>query len=278
MAVYTEFTRQSYVPEADITCYYWVLGDERKPPFVVFYGYTGWYADFKIIASQLVNDYFILIPEFPGWRESQRFKKRLTVHNYAHYFKQLFDHLGIRRLILFGHCVGAAVAIEFATLYPGFVVKIFLVSTPYLGEGWIKKSYALLAYCTLHAPPWLRPLFFFWRARAWAIPYTYISLRIPYAARMKRMKFYWFDQPQQGEAAVEEFWVSYIQFDFDKVRSIKQPVHLIHGQDDWFVPLQNVKQLKSRFAGATFDVIKKAGHLPLIETPGELVRLIKSYL
>src|SRR5438270_876571 len=96
--------------------------------------------------------------------------KKLTIHNYAKFFKRMLDSLNIEKVHLFGHCVGAVAAIEFAYLYPEKVTKLILVSVPYMGGMPVQAFYSFLAGMSERAPAFMKPVFFFWRSRLLTVP------------------------------------------------------------------------------------------------------------
>jgi len=278
MSVFSELTVKAFSPEKNVTCYYRVMGDSGKPAIVIFPGYTGKHIDFLQISEVLKQDYFIIILEYPGWWDSGRLSGQLTMHNYAVYAKMLIDTLGLRHATLFGHCVGSVVACEFLYLYPDTAAQTMLVSTPYLNGTPGYKGFQLLAFLADKSPKRLRPLFFLWRARLFTVPIDFIVLRTDFRRKLARMKDHLIDQPLHPEDAVEENWLSFIDFDFSKLRTIKKTVHIIHGAEDLFIPPVQAKRLQWLFPCATLNFLPHAGHVPLIEAPEELLGVVQRYL
>jgi pimeloyl-ACP methyl ester carboxylesterase len=69
-----------------------------------------------------------------------------------------------------------------------------------------------------------------------------------------------------------------VRFNFKKVKRIKHTVHIIHGGEDLFIPVNNARHLQTVFPSATLDIIPQAGHVAPVETPQELIVLMKQYL
>lgn len=278
MPNFTTITKQYFSPDGNPYSY-WVVGKTENPPIILLYGYTGVHEDFLALAETLKNNYFVIIPEYPGWNNVPRFKAKLTIHNYAQYFKALLDSLNIQKSIIIAHCMGSVIAIEFAYLYPYAVSKLILISPPYLRHTWAEKMYLLLAHKAKHASNKTKPLYFFWRSRLLTVPLDFFIIKTrSFSQKMDRIKDHIINQPKQNEDAVEEEWISFIDFNFEKAKNITAPVHIIHGEKDAFIPILQAEKLRNIFSSATLDIIPNAGHVPPVETPNELAQLISKYL
>jgi pimeloyl-ACP methyl ester carboxylesterase len=277
MSNFPEMTLQDFHLDGKVYKY-WVQGNQKNPPLILFYGYTGVHKDFLYLAEKLKNNYFIIIPEFPGWNKSPRLDKPLTINNYAKYFKSLFDFLGFSKINLFGHCFGAVVAIEYAYFYPDTVNKLILVSPPYLG-GKTEKFHKFLVRMAENSPKFIRPVFFFWRSRILAVPFDFYAIKLrSFEKKMDRVKEHIFKQFFEPEDAVEENWISFIKFNFNKVKRINIRANLIHGAGDVLVNIKQAEKLQKLFPHATLDIISQAGHVPPVEAPDELLELVTKYL
>jgi len=257
---------------------YWVIGDEKKTPLVIFYGYTGLYIDFTKLCALLKEDYFIVIPEYPGWYGNSRIDEELSINNYAKFFNELIYDLGLKNVNLLGHCVGATVAIEYALLYPKQVNNLLLLSTPFM-DGFIKKFFSFLVKRAKNSPKPLRFLFFLWRSRLITLPLDFFVIKEKGLSKYMRMKDHFVRQSKQGEDAVEENWMSYVLFDFSKVKKISCPMYLIHGDKDLYFSLNKIKKIYKFVSPSTeLHVIPKAGHVPPIETPNKLSEIISGLI
>lgn len=277
MATFPEMTFQEFGLDGN-SYLYWVVGDTNNPPLVLLYGFTGVAKDFIDLTNLLKDKYFIIIPEYPGWNGSPRFSGALTIHNYAKFFKKLIDYLGFSKINLFGHCLGAVAAIEFDYLYPEAVSKLILVSTPYLGSK-TEKFHKFLVRLAERSPKSIRPIYFFWRSRFFGIPFDFYSIKLrSFEKKMARIKEHIFKQPLEPQDAVEENWISFVKFNFKKVKEIKHQIHLIHGAEDILINPKQAVKLQRLFPKASLDLIPLAGHVPPVEAPEDLAKLINNYL
>jgi pimeloyl-ACP methyl ester carboxylesterase len=257
---------------------YWAAGDSNNPPIIILYGYTGVHDDFLELVRALKHTHFVVIPEYPGWNNVPRFSEPLSIHNYARYFKKLCDGLGLKSVTVIGHCVGSVVALEMASLYPKSIDQLILISIPYLEGTWAQKMYGLLAEGAKHSPGFIKSFFFLWRSRPLSVPLDLFTIRTKsIRKKIKRIRDHIVKQPLQHEDAVEEEWLSFVEFDFHKVSTLNTPVHLIHGAKDLLLSSAQAVKFQNLFPSATLDVIVDAGHVPPVETPGELIRIIEKY-
>lgn len=277
MAIYHTLTQKQFLIDGN-RHYYWVLGNQEKPALVIFYGYTGVHHDFLDMANSLQDKYFVVIPEFPGWEQSDRLSEPLTIANYTTYFKKLVDYLGLQSITVFGHCVGALVAIEYSVRYSELVDSVFLVSIPYLPGTLSHRFFTVMANLSDKVPRSIRPVFFFWRSRILAVPLDFKIIKLmTFKQKLVRVKSHIIDQPKQPEDSVEEEWISFIRFDFTICTKLNMPVHIIHGSDDEFISQTQVERLLPSFLDTTFDSIPKAGHVPPVESPNALIQLMLRY-
>lgn len=265
---------QSFIYEG-VEDHYWILGNSKNPSFLLIPGFTGLHSDLLPTAHTLAKKYFVIIPELPGWGSSPRFKEELTLKNYARYLHALLESIDIHHLTVCGHCMGATLAIEFTYLYQSHVKQLFLISTPYLHGSFSFPLFLHLASLSKKSPKALKSLFFLWRSRVFAVPLSFVVLQTKsFNVKWKRVINMIINQPLQHEDAVEENWVSLIQFDYNKLKRIRIPTHLIHGKEDKLISLAQVTKLHVLIPHATLDVIDMAGHLPPAETPQTLANLI----
>src|SRR3990167_3958509 len=160
MHIYTKATKQSFLYN-DKQAFYWVVGNAKNPVIVMLPGYTGVHSNLLGISSKLREDYFVIIPDYPGWGQSLPFNhKQLTIHNYAVFLNSLLDHVEIKKIFLLGHCMGSIIAIDFTKHFPRYVQQLFLVSPPYEDGQLNKKIFLHLAEMSVHVPKRLRPIFF----------------------------------------------------------------------------------------------------------------------
>lgn len=259
--------------------YYWVSGKKKSPAILVIPGFTGIHNDLLDMTRLLRKKYFVIIPDLPGWGASPKLKTTATIQNYAKYLEKLIDHVDISSVILIGHCLGTAVAIEYATQHLNKVEKLLLLNIPYNDGALARKCMAGLAKMAAMSPEKIRPVFYFWRARVLSMILIMFILQVKsWRKRLRAGLHTWKVQPQQDEEVVEANWFSLMYFDFKKAKRIKKPIHIIHGERDYIVGADVVKKFHEFLPQSTFDIIQGGGHNLQFEKPELVERTILRYL
>jgi pimeloyl-ACP methyl ester carboxylesterase len=214
----------------------------------------------------------------PGWGQSPRFKQELTIENYAIYVKSLIDQLKIPKITYAGHCMGASLGVELGVKIPEKLEQIFLISTPNLGDTFYHKLLLFAADTSIKFPKPVRPLFYLWRNRLFGATVNIFVIRV--IGKMRKLKLIWHYIVVQGkpdEQSIEEAWKDMIHFDFSKIKDIKVPVHLIHGNEDLLIPKKRVNEVLSFLPTATIDYVLDSGHMPPVENSKGVAEAILRY-
>jgi len=258
--------------------YAWTVGDKQNPPLIVVPGYTGTHTDLMGIATDLSQKYYVIVTDMPGWGESPRFPEELTVENYITYLKSLIDQLGISKTAFFGHCMGAALGIEFANRYPENLTELFLLSTPYLGGTLYNKFLIFDADLAVRFPKKIRWLLYLWRNRWFGMLANIFVIRV--VGKMRKLQLivrYVLIQGEPNEDSIEEVWRSLMHYDYKKFANIKAPTHIIHGNEDILITKKQVKKLHGFLPTATVDFVLHSGHMPPVENPKGVSEAILKY-
>lgn len=259
---------------------FWTYGSNKNIPLLLIPGFTGTHSDLKEIIRFLEKKYFVIISDLPGWGNSPKGKSHLTITSYAHFLHTLIKSLNLpEKINVVGHCMGAVVALEYAHLFENSTKQIFIISDPYPNGDNGQEILIHLTDFTSDLPKKLRPLFYFWRSRLIAIPLGFLVIQTK--SIKKKIKIIignTLKQSHQDEQTVETNWSSLVDFNYEKLRDLKIPVHVIHGEKDMLVKPMQAEKLSKIFSHSTLDIIKNSGHMPPVETPESLVKVIEKYL
>lgn len=257
---------------------YWIEGIKENPPLIVIAGFTGTHKDMVDFAREFRDKYFVIVPDMPGWGKSPVGQYPLTMEGYSTFLEDLVVHLAIKKKIrLIGHCMGCAIVLAFARQYPEKIEQLFLVSPSYLDKV-SNAMFEHLAHWSTHAPKIFRPFFFFFRSRVFAIPLGFFVIQ----SRSLKRKISiiignTIKQQFQREDVVEKNWNSMALFNYHIISRVSLPVHIIHGKKDILIPFSQAEKLAAMRPGTTCDILPHAGHMPPVETPESLVRIIEKY-
>jgi pimeloyl-ACP methyl ester carboxylesterase len=186
----------------------------------------------------------------------------------------VLDALGIAQTHVIGHSMGGYIAMHLAVHHAAKVKSLTLVSTTCGGpEGTPVPQSTLRLWIELSTLPPLEsarrgmPTSF---APGWTEkhPQRFEQLL---AARLQ------YPTPKECWAAQFAAAGQYIEKGID-VRPIAKPTLIIHGTEDRVVPYPNGQLLASRIAGAKLVTLQGCGHLPPMEEPQRLAKLVAEHL
>ena len=101
------------------------------PPAVLLHESPRSSAAFVPVIEALAERFTVIAPDTPGYGGSDPLDlHRPQIADYADALKEVMDGLGLERVALFGRHTGAAIAIEYANLYPERVSGIVLDGCP----------------------------------------------------------------------------------------------------------------------------------------------------
>ena len=264
------------------TYYYWVAGKPSLPPLLMIPGLTGTHGNLLEVSYPLRKDNYLILPDLPGWGLSPRPQEALTIAYYARFYHALRNHLKIEKINIFSHCMGTAVAIEFALINPESVNHLIMVSTPYEEGSWGHSILKLLSKWGEKVPRSFRPLFYIWRNKYINFITGYFILKFrSFKKKMRMLVEIFKEQAILDNQSFVESWLSLMDFDYGKATNVagKFPIHLIFGAQDILIPKNQAIKFRNLIRSqCTIDFIPEAGHLPPIETPGILGSLVLQYL
>ena len=114
----------------DMDIYYEAVGDGE--PLLLLHGFTGLGSDWRLIFTEPLNSYMMVMPDLRGHGRSTNPSGSFTFRQSAHDVFALLDQLEIRRFKAIGLSGGAKTLLHMATQQPDRVEAMVLVSaTPY---------------------------------------------------------------------------------------------------------------------------------------------------
>lgn len=275
-----QVVQHTFSPDGQHLYTFYTEGEKKNPTLILLTGFTGTHGDILDFSKHFKDKYFVIIPELPGWGNSPKGTYHLTIEGYAKFIADILKYLSLdKKIYLAGHCMGSAVAIAFTTLHEDKVKELFLVSAPYLHGMKSEEMFAHLANASEKVPQFLKPFFFFFRSRFFAIPLGFFVIQTK--SLKKKLSLIFLNsikQQFQDEQTVENNWNSLVLFDYKKLQKLSIPIHIFHGEKDILVLPVQAEKLAKLCKNVTVDIIPNAGHMPPVETPGKLAMLFEKYL
>ena len=204
-------------------------------------------------------DYSIIAIDLPSHNKSDEFPN-LSLDLYVDIVKKLIDSLEIKDLILAGHSLGGAIIQDYYFKYPNDVSALILCAT----GGRLRVS-----------------------------PLIFSSLKNNFQEFLKNLKIGAFSKHTKEEiknTLIEEtaqINPSVIYMDFqicdnfdtlEKTGSIAVPCLIICGEEDRLTPIKYSKFFHDKIINSKLSIIKKAGHIVMLEKPREVNEAIKDFI
>ncbi len=233
----------------------------KGPPLVYLHGI--WDADEQAWLERLAAERRVLAPRLPGFGASTGERHLLDIHDLIYFGLDLLDALGFEGGPLVGHCLGGMLAAELAAVQPGRFIHL-----------------ALMAPFGLWNPACPAPDFFSaapdevegWLARGQAKPVLLtpndeeqaIQAALARAKSMSAAARYLWPLPNHGLKK--------------RAHRISAPTLVIWGERDGICPPQYAYDFQQLLRGARLEVLPELGHLPHVQQPDKIARLLGSFL
>jgi len=186
-----------------------------------------------------------------GFGETSKAQSRYTLDNYVTLLDRFLEEMGIAKIALVGHGLGAIVALLYANKFPRFVDRLMIVGFP------MNKS-NLSARLQTDPPGDLEK---------WLLT----GATIPDIARLEAAK-------TDNQAIVNTIG------NLDKVdlnnlaTNLQHPCLLVHGQNDQAITLPNGETMERMPDLSHLIVFEESGHYPMLTETNKFNRLLSDFL
>lgn len=243
------------------------------PAVLVLHGFGGDKDSWLLLGRLLPKHRRIVIPDFPGFgRAGMIDPSRASARAQAAVVLGLCDALGIGRVDLIGNSMGGGISLRIAHDAPARVRSMTLIGSvgPY-----VNPSEVFLAIQRGENPLVLRDpekIDAFLRL---------VAERVPPAPKMLR-EYIAHERCARAPVLERLFagWVSPPAGDGvpDDLESITTPALVIHGERDRVIDVSTGRALGARLPNARLVVLERTGHIPQMERPKRVARLIAGFL
>ena len=251
--------------------------DPQAPTLVLLHGFTGSKENWYPLARALGRRYHLLVPDLPGWGESERKPEA------AYGFVEQAEHVAAfiaalspaRPVVLLGHSMGGGIAALVAARHPQRVARVGLLNAA--GVRFRDNAFGLAVLAgenpfavedAASLRRYLATVFHDRRAQPW-IPWPFSAALI---AR------------RRADAAFEQAVLARIGRGEDSLRPgaeaarIRQPALLLWGRQDAVIDPSAMALYAEALPQARQVLLDGCGHMSLMERPREVARAIVTWI
>jgi pimeloyl-ACP methyl ester carboxylesterase len=183
-----------------------------------------------------------------------------SVERYAATVVGVLRCIGRRRVVLAGHSMGGAVALQIALTHPELLKGLILIGTA--------------AYLDKLA---LTPDIFLWAAAA--MPHKFKGMLFSAVVTEDALAIAGSDIRRcRAETVMDDFTVCR-HFDFrGRLKALDLPTLILCGDEDHITPVRHSKRLQQEIPGSTLMLIQKAGHMLPLESPDLVNAAIREFV
>lgn len=235
----------------------------RGKPLVFLHG-AGMPAGVNPTVARLAERFTVYAPIHPGWGETPEDIDHIDdIIDFALYYQDFFDALGLEQPIVVGHSLGGMLAAEIAALCSPCISKLVLVAPVGL---W--RDDAPIPDIFTMGPAELAPI-------------VWHDLESPAAKAMmtppetpEAQAAAMLGRAQSMAASGKFLWPIPDKGLKKRIHRIKVPTLILWGESDKLAPTVYASEFNSRIPGSRLEMIPNASHMVLVEQPGACAKAI----
>lgn len=202
--------------------------------------------------ERLAGRYDVLVPEHPGFGESDEPEWLENIHDLAYFYLDLLDALELRGVHLVGSSIGGWLALEMAVRDTSRIKSLVLV-----GPAGISVPGVQPGDIFLWSPEELTRNLFFDPAIAQkmlAQPVTPEQIDVSLKNRHTAARLGW--EPRMHDPFLHKW-----------LRRVDVPVKIVWGENDRILPVAYADVFRKLMPRAEVEIVPSCGHLPQAERP-----------
>ena len=255
------------------------------PPVILLHGLGATNASMLPTLVALASDYRVIVPDLPGFGDSDKPVRSLHAAFYARWLARLCETLDLDRPHVVGNSMGGRIAVEAGLRYPDLVDRLVLLapSPAFLrGREYVRLVRLLrpeLALVPLPLPraqvqQGIRSMFArpSRLAAAWYDAATDEFLRV-FSSPRGRICFFsaarqiYLEEPHEGRG---RFW--------SRLPELNRPALFVWGRRDRLVPARFAAHVERSLPAARSVVLDDCGHVPQFEHPDRTHAIVRGFL
>lgn len=258
--------------------FYWEKNSQQEETIVLLHGFPGNHLGLIPLATNLGDDYRIIISDLPACGESPSLPGKSILKNYVYWLNDFLESLSINKAVIIGHSFGSRIALLFSITYPKKVEKLVIITPVLEVDGFIARIATLYYRIGETLPRYLQK---FWLANKFfkEIGDTIIFKSPDKSIQKKIIDMDLLELKKLNQQVLVELFDEFYQSDLiSMAKSVKVRSLVIASDKDEIATLASVTKLANGLAGVSFEIIQNAGHFVPLEEPLKVATMIKSWL
>jgi 3-oxoadipate enol-lactonase len=228
----------------------------RGIPLVLIHGFPLDSTLWNEILPYLENDFDLILPDLRGFGQSSTITTQYTISDMADDLAGLLDHLGIEKTAVAGHSMGGYVALAFVKNYPQRVSGLGLISSQAAADLLERREGRYKTAADVEEQ---------------GVGIVVEAMTPKFSADVRVQAFAHGLMERQSKSALIGALTAMAEREDLSIflQLFTSPLVLIHGDADQLIPIERSKEIKSTNPSVRFVELKGAGHMPMMELPGE---------
>lgn len=254
-----------------ISLHYDTFGDHHKPPLLLLVGLSGAGAAFGRQAELFAKDHFVILPDHRGAGRSSRTNGGYTIQQHAKDMASLLQHLALDPAHVVGSSTGGAIGQIMALDHPQQVRTLTMASSFARVDAYFRRQFTVRRKLIMDADLYN------------ALSCSVLFLFAPeYASKHPERVEEWVTgavaQTDDREISAKRIDMILAHDCSQHLRSIRQPVLVICGDQDFCTPLYLSEEIARDIPGAELVVLPGAGHLVYLEQEDRFFQTVRAFI
>ena len=256
---------------------YWERNPQQPQTMVLLHGFRGNHKGLTDFAQEL-DEYRLIIPDLPGYGESEALVIEHSLLNYANWLDQFVAAIGLHDWISWSHSYSGSIALIQAATGAHKPAAVVGVSVAAVRGDAASMAATFYYWFGTHMPASLQR---HWVASRMIDHATGRWLFTTVTAKRREELMHRGDANlrELNPQVVTEEYMSSLTTDLEPyASSIHVPVLLIAGAKDVIVPVRRLADLVALMPNGHLSIMKEEGHLAPIEEPATCATLTRKFL
>lgn len=235
-----------------VAMHYYCSG-RRGTPVVLIHGLGGSAETWAALMPLLSKEYLVYAPDMPGFGKTPLAPEGTDINTHVLYLERFLNALGYPRVTLIGNSLGGWIATRFAVEHPERVERLYLLNSAGLRREKMHSPYAVDRLAAR------RSLEHMWGG-SWPVPKFVLDAVVRKSQTPAYAGFIrGYDPCEELDAVLAD---------------VRVPTTIIWGEQDRLLPITCAYDLRDNIAHSQLVFLPKIGHMPQVQAPGKVARLI----